>query len=258
MLLSVFGLWLIYCVCYALLKSHDHSLKMAGYLALVGEMGLDIVLVVMCFAMLKLTGRQNKKILCLLLISYLLAILADGIYNLTLNVLLMKNTVLVDSLYDIPFIGFLLFQAIAWFYIFKDSNKSAAPSKSLLFYFPYIFTAILIFCVFMFAVHWQLRYTSTIGFYQIIDTVLEAIGFSFATMSMIRARTPFVQLLGIGYLTVVASDFMIRYGVVNNIIIPDNTFEATWVLGLLLSTAAFFLLSRNRTKPQKTSLSLTH
>ena len=242
-LLQLLSIWVIYTVVYVFCKHYISSLRTTGILALIGELGLDIVLVIMCFKLSRTAKQKNKVILLVLMFSYIFACFSDGIYNFGLNILLLDNTTLLDSLYDIPFVLFLALQAIVWILIFKHPIKIKKGREGLL-YLPYFIVGILIFSIFMFTIHWKLHITSLIGIYQVLDTICEAIGFSFAAICLIRARTVFIQFLGAGYLTIVASDFIIRYGVISNHVIPENIFETTWVLGLLLSVGGLLLYKK--------------
>lgn len=68
----------------------------------------------------------------------------------------------------------------------------------------------------------------------------------FASFCLIRAKVTWLKYISIGYLVVVGSDLIIRYGVVNNNIITINPLETTWVLGLALVFLGFFLSKKRK------------
>lgn len=233
-------IWLMYTILYQMTRQHHDWSFVAGYMALIGEAGLDVVLFYFCFKWLKFSDGLNKKILLIFGISYFSATISDGLYNVLLNVDFLKNNIIVDSLYDIPFIFFLFFQVAAWFIVLKNTKKILlSPKKFILFHMPYIIMSILILSIFLFGIHWKVQYLTVTGVYQVIDTFLEAIGFCLATICITRSKSNFLKLLGIGYLVIISSDFIIRSEVINNVIIVDNFFESTWILGLLISMVSF-------------------
>lgn len=96
--------------------------------------------------------------------------------------------------------------------------------------------------MFIFGVKWEIEYFSVKGAFQTIDTVLEVIGFSMATLCLSRAQNFLVRFTSIGYLLVVASDFIIRYHVISGEVPYLSSLESIWVLGLILMSMGFFLI----------------
>ena len=96
------------------------------------------------------------------------------------------------------------------------------------------------FAMFMFGLKWQIQYFSLKGIFQSIDTILEVIGFFMATICLARAQTFLIRFTGIGYLLIIASDFIIRYHVVSGMVPYLSSLESTWILGLTLMSLGFF------------------
>jgi len=243
--LSTFVAWVTYAVFYVYLRQQPETIIFSGYLALVGEAGLDLVAASLAFWIWKKADQGVKPIYLILCISFILACISDATYNVMLNIKQISMPSIVSvSLFDIPFIGFLLCQIIVWGMIFINADDTKA--KKWTTYAPYIMTALLIFTIFTFGVTWRIKYFSVIGMYQMIDTVLEVIGFALAAFCLARSKLAFIKCLAAGYLVIIASDFIIRYSVVEQMVTPANFWEAAWVLGLLLVVISFFLSNQKQ------------
>lgn len=135
-------------------------------------------------------------------------------------------------------------------YVIFLNKKSDNKRKSL--YIPSIILSLLMFMMFIFGVPWKVSYFSTVGLFQFVDTIFEAIGFALVTICLARAKSQLVRFITIGYLIIVSSDFIIRYYVVSGFIPYLSPFEATWVLGLLIICIGFYLgLTEEKAKPLK-------
>jgi len=236
--------WLLYSLLYIYFKEDAHSV-VSGLFALIGEAGLDLVVVALSYAAWKHTDDATKIFFLFLTIAFIAAFLSDSIYNYLLNIERVKISTFVDSLFDIPFAVFLLLYMLAWCSMFmKMGNSKTGKSVN---YLPYILASIIIFVAFVFGISWKVKYSSVIGVYQIIDTLFEAIGFLFASFCFVLAKKLWIKYISVGYLIVIGSDFIIRYSVVKNNIITINPLETTWVLGLSLVILGFFF-SKERIK----------
>lgn len=119
LLSAIVFLWFIYACTYSLLKYTPNTILLSGYLPLIGEAGLDIFLAVLLFNhCYKTNSSNNKKLFLLFFLSSVTATFADGIYNIVLNSCGFKyvNPIII-CMFELPFLLFLLFQAIAWGYI---------------------------------------------------------------------------------------------------------------------------------------------
>lgn len=228
-------LWLTVATIYVILKNIPSQENVAAYIPLIGEAGLDVCAFIYAVRLLRMTQNQQTKIVYLLLMaSFAFATLSDAIYNLVLNVNHFQyDDTLIESLFDIPFAIFLFCQMTIWAYILmKDQDNKQKVSKW--FYLSYVIISICLFTIFMFAIDWKIKFTSMIGMFQLIDTVLEVIGFTLAAICLARASTLFVRYLSVGYLLVVASDFIIRYHVISKTIPYLSSLEMVWMLGILI------------------------
>lgn len=233
--------WIIYAWVFAILETNPSTATSAGYFSLIGEVGLDVVAVLLTIRLWKKTEKsQTRNIILIFFLAFITAIVADCIYNIVLNLFRFQyiNTIVI-SLFDVPFALFLLFQLIAWGWIlFANKEMRTKTGKSTK---PYAIVSILMFAMFMFGIPWKIEHFSTLGIFQSIDTALEVTGFYLATICLARAKTRLIRFTAIGYLLIVSSDFVIRYHVVSGIIPYLSPLESTWVLGILLICLGFFL-----------------
>jgi len=98
-----------YTIIYLYFSKNKNTAAISGYLSLSGQAGLDAIAIILCFIALKKTIGNFRLIYQLLLASFVCAFLADGIYNLLLNIeQLPKINNIQESLFDIPFTKFLI------------------------------------------------------------------------------------------------------------------------------------------------------
>ena len=234
--------WIFYAILFLIFKNNPNTSLLAGILSLVGQTGLDFfaaVLVARLFVIY--TNKNIKKIAFLFFISFISAMLADGIYNVEINLWHLEslNTRMM-LFFEIPFSAFLFFQQMAFGYIITFNNDTVT-SKIKVAYMPYITASFLIFIAFMFGVSWKINYFSFVGFFQFIDTIFEAVGFTWAIICLARANTWTIRFIAVGYLLIVSSDLIIRYHVISGVISYLNIFELLWILGLLSMCIGFFI-----------------
>lgn len=238
---GTFILWVVYACAFVGLKNNPMTVDWAGYLSLLGEVGSDLIISILCFKLFKKTKeRIERTVFFLFLISFIFAILADFIYNLSLNLLHVQyENHFIISLFDFPFAFFLIFQVLAWGWIvfFNQENKYW---KNIWQYFPYVLTSVLIFLMFTFLIPWRLEYFSLVGSFQSLDTFLEVVGFALVATALARARTPMLRYFAVGYLLIISSDLIIRYHVIGGLTPYLSSFEPTWVLGLFFWVLGVF------------------
>ena len=243
LMISISILWIIYSSLYLTFVENESS-NIAGYFALIGQVSLDILLSYVTLKLYKTANDSKTKIIYgLFFISFICAAFTDGIYNFSMNILDIKYFSNINSFFEIPFLLFLLFQAMAWGNIFFLKNDGI-NYKSRNLYTPYITVSIFIFFMFIFGVPWNIEYFSLLGFYQLIDTILEVVGFTLVATCLTRAKDFAISLASVGYLIIIYSDLLIRYNVISGVIPFLNPFETTWVLGLLMMCTSFFFAER--------------
>lgn len=236
-MIPVFFIWFIYHAIYLTLISRELT-AWAGYFPLVAQVGLDIAVVCFSFVIHKKIDCSKQKIIHLLFVlSALSAMSADFIYHFGMNIINENYFNKANSFFEIPFILFLFFQALAWRHIFFMDTEKAHERQH---YLPYITLAFLIFFVFVCIFPWKISYFSKLGIYQLIDTFLEGIGFVLAALCLARSQNNPVRFLSIGYLLIISSDLLIRHEVISGLIPSFSPFETTWSLGLLLMCLGFY------------------
>lgn len=232
--------WALFLFFYFTLKNYPALNYYSAYLSLTGEAGLDALAALLAFKLkAQFKKKAHQRFFLILSISFIAALFSDFTYNIFLNLFNFnyENT-LIALIFEIPFALFLLLQLIAMIYILSF-NRSEIEKKVI--YLPNIILSLLISTIFMFGIPWKISYFSPIGLLQFIDTILEAAGFSVATICLSRSKNQPISFIIIGYLLIVSSDFIIRHHVVSGTIPYLSPFEATWVLGLLITCLGFYL-----------------
>jgi len=236
--------WLLFAGLYFFFKNSQDTSIYSTYLTLIGEVGLDFVAAVLIIGFWRKSEKPAKNIFLVFFVSFIFAIVADAIYNIALNVFNYNyiNPV-INLFFEIPFALFLLVQFDGWLSILF-LNQNANDKNKTFTYLPYAILFIITVDIFIFCVRMKIDYHSLMGIFQIIDSTLEVAGFALATICLTRASTSLIRFMGIGYLMIVSSDFIIRYYVISGLIPYLNSFEITRVLGLLLICIGF-IISKN-------------
>src|SRR5258707_15642609 len=103
-LASIFLIWLVYSSAYLVFVNVNATL-LAGYLALVGQVGLDIIISIYTFKLSQITDKYNLKfIYFLFFLSTIAAVVADCTYHTAMNILDANYFNKVNSFFEIPFI----------------------------------------------------------------------------------------------------------------------------------------------------------
>lgn len=237
-------IWFLYSLVYVISKNYIDAKTFCGYWILIGQSGFDLIAMFITFRMYK-NNKNNKDSVIYLLFStsFFFAFLADSTYNFFLNIRGMNSYgILIDSIFDIPFILFLLLQSIAWI-IVSVKNKT---TLSISYYLPSIFISSIMLSIFIFIIPWKINHFSILGLYQSIDTILEAIGFAAAIVCLSRSKNIAIFNISIGYMLIISSDLMIRSGVIQNDVKLLSPLETTWTLGLILMCSGFFLFQKEK------------
>ena len=121
-LVIVLIVWLTYSCIYLVLSNTDVR-QTAGYFSLVGQVGLDILISIAVLKLYIVTNESTKKIIYFLFfISFISAVFSDGIYNVSMNIIDVDYFNKVNQFFEIPFILFLVFNALAWSKIFFSDD----------------------------------------------------------------------------------------------------------------------------------------
>lgn len=239
-------IWFFYSCVYLLLVN-VHSNTFGGYFAFISQVGMDVIISILAFKLYQTINNHNLKLIYLLFfISAISAAAADGIYHVAMNIVDVSYFHKANSFFEVPFIFFLFFQVIAWTKVFFTDYE--VSSKKKLSYLPYLSVSIFIFFTFVYVIPWKIHYLSKLGIYQLIDTFLEVIGFALSAICLSRSKNNPVRYLAIGYLFIVSSDLLIRYGVITGEIPFLSVFEVSWSFGLLVMAFGFYSLKNNQIK----------
>lgn len=245
--LSIIGiviLWFLYTFSYLALK--QYHILYAGYLSFIGEVGLDIVAAVLAFYLWKKTTGPEKIVFALFSISFLLAAITDISYNINTNILGITNfTNIIDSTFDIPFLGFLIFQLLAWIVIFLKIETT--QNKGILFssIFTIAILVLIIFGIFLFHTLWKAQNTHLVETYIAIDTVLQLLTLIFIVPCLIIVPNNQIRQVAVGYIIIMLADLIVHFEVLTRILKESSLLETLWILGLLFIVFGLYGMIKN-------------
>ncbi len=223
-----------------------HMDTYCGIITFACQTGIDLMISVLA---LQLSASVNmpvdkKRLFRLISISFIFAALADSTYNIFYNALgLPILSTLACSIFEAPFLAFLLTQLIFWSELFSQSNNTHFKNKKIL-YVPFLLSTTFIMLIFIFFIHWKIEFSSISGIYQLCDTIIESVCFALISFCLCTAKNKNILYIASGFLTVIASDYLIKVGVIENSIYPNSIFELAWIMGLISIYHGIFKISK--------------
>ncbi len=247
-------LWVAYSCIYTALKKNENTAIIAGWLTFIGEVVPDVIAATLAFLLFKkIKDLQEKKVFFIFFISLMAITFQDFVYTVSVNLLnLQYDSAIILSFLHPTMIIFLLGQLIAWSWILF-TNRIITERNNKWIYVPSVMVAALIFSMFMLGIPWKVGYFSVIGLPQIIETILEAVGFPLAAICLIRSSTQLIRFLSAGYLLIISADFIIRFSVIEGVIPYLDSVIVIWMLGSWLICLGFLFFCGDKEKLIKLS-----
>ncbi len=243
------GAWIIYDLFYGITKYFVSLHFITGYLSLIAQVSLDLVCMILSYGIAKNTQKLEKCFFTLFSFSFAFNLISDVGYNTIANIIGITNFSFFSELtFDVPFLIFLLLQLNAWFLIFKlihNRNKHVIR-YSVLLYSPFIVSSIIVLLTFFLLPFWRVSLTSTQGLFNSLDSILQVITFAPVVVCLFAAKDKKLSLLTFGYLTIIATDFMVHITQVEKLLVTSSLLEIFWILGLLLFTVGLMSIREDR------------
>lgn len=252
-IIILLALWIFYTLLYSISRNIPPLHNITVYLSLFGETGLNALCAVLSWQLISKSNRESKIFFSLLFVAFIFNTIEGASYNIYLNI---QNKIqfhyFMENLFEIPFLLFLTLQLTAWFRMFLLMKNKEAPYSKTIFYIQFAIGCLVMFCIIIFVPLWQVKYTPATGFYMLTNTLIELLAFVFVTFSLGSSTNKNMRLIAIGFLTIMASDFIIRFNEVANNLYPGSPFEVIWILGLMLTACGLYNFSfdSNREQPQ--------
>lgn len=243
--ITIVLVWIAFAITYVAVKLLLNEQMITGIVAFIGEVGGDLACFILALiATFKSKEAGQRRILRLFAISFFFSILSDGLYNLTVNILgINALQISAQILFGVPFLLFLIFQLIAWGYLFAGIRQ-----KRLVSSLPFLLAIIIVIMSFVWVNDWQISYFSLPGLFNIAKTVLEALTFGLVLTILCAAKDRRLILLCFGYCLIVTTSFMMRVAEVDKQLLAGSLLEMFWVLGLGLMAIALWriLLAKDK------------
>ncbi len=214
-----------------------------GWTTFMGEAGMDILICIFSLQIYNSTDGKRRLLFGVIAGAFFCEIFADGAYNLIQNVFGISNpSIVISSLYEIPFLSFLCLQVWVWWELFAEANADNKRKRMpLLTYSPFITSSLLVIAIFIYFADWKIGRFSGEGLYQLADILAEAAGFALVSICLGTSGNKALSCIAIGFLVIVCSNYMIRLPVVALATKQNSLYEFTWIAGQLL---VFYGLSR--------------
>lgn len=222
--------------------------EVTGFTTFLGETGMDILICVFCLALYSKEQGEERRLLRITGWAFFCEAFADGFYNLIQNILNISNpSIFIASLYEIPLLFFLGLQTWLWWKLFAQTIAKK-DKKIISIYTPFIASSLLAITIFVYLADWKIQRFSSEGLYQLADILIEATGFTLASICLSISCNKSFSFIAVGFLVIVFANYMIRLPVLSLATMQNNPFEFLWIIGQLLIFYGLTRLSLNRSK----------
>lgn len=241
-ILSFVFAWLVYTFAYIQLKANAKTALFAGYLPVISDIGLLCIAVAIAAWMYRHVTYEIKKIFCFYLLAYIFILITDIIYSIIFDVLHISNeniSPILLSSYNIPFIFGLIFLFLLFTYLIPRLRifKLNVPTPVVALIITVVFYA-------LFEIKWEESF-SLIKFYDAFSGVFELANFFMAIICVVLSRHKGLFYFSLGYIVLIATDFILASGVLAHRFIMSNSFESLWILGLLFVVYSLIIFRRD-------------
>lgn len=230
--LSFFSVWVLYAIAHTYLQASSAWQAYAGYLSTIADTGLVIVVLGYAFLLWrKADVAKTKLVFGLYFFTYVCIFISDAIYNIIFNVLHLTHTDLSQttlSTYNIPY----LLGLILLFACFANIVPSINFFKHKLNVPIIVLVASIAFNLALF-VDWKSGSVfSLTKIYDLGDGIFELANFIMAIACFIVAKNKGVFYFGLGYVIIIAADFIMNIGMLSQHFGVGSLIETSWILGL--------------------------
>lgn len=203
-------------VVYIALNRYNETKIIGEYLLLFLWSGGDIVLVISSFLLWRIAPIKSKHIFGFFALSFSCHFIVITIYQILFNIYHITHAELSNLtlfLYYTPFLGFHIFQLLAWLYIVPRILNHKKNLKDLFTYIPIIIIAFSILFLFFMIYHSGIWYGKSPIFrsYSGLNAIFEFMIFIAVILSLSATKNKNVFLLAIGYLVFRSSSLIMTF-----------------------------------------------
>ena len=183
----------------------------------------------------------TRRILAYFALSFCCSISLALIYKFIFNVLQIPHSnvsELLASLYNIPYMGTMAFQLLAWGSILY-LNNAESDSRRLFLYTPVIIISLACLSLFFFIFdtfntqHWIEGSFLHVS-YDFVEALLQIASFATALLCLAVTRSKGLFYIALGYLIIIAVDITMNFGIFAQSYGTRSFVEKFWILGVWL------------------------
>jgi hypothetical protein len=255
-ILYLLGLWIIYVVVYALVKTSGSQL--AGVLAFGSSFFLGCITIGYAIWLWIKSDGKAKKIFRLISWSFLCMFLLALVYKIIFNVLHITHDSVSSTLlssYNLPYIGYLVFGFLALSRLFPKIKLYDKKITNIIMQIPVVIS-ITILSV-MFFLSFKISNTSGFSlanFYDVLELVLQLATFVVAILCLSVSRNRGVFYLSLSYLFFVIPDLIMNVHIFSQVYGLGSVLETGWFLAWvfgMLGLIDFKRSSSYKTQPSE-------
>ena len=237
-ILALWGTFLALHVILKLVPTHNYS-DWFDFLIAIGVETIVVYYLVWLWINSESTTRRIFAFFTFSICSIIFAALAYEIFfNLPHISLSSTSNILLLSLYNIPYLGFLLFQLIAWATVLYVNNADKGSRRPFLYVPVAIISSAclsLFFFIFDFSsIHHWTEEKFFHDFYGLFQSLLQIVSFLAAILCLAITKKKGIFYLALSYLIITAVNMVMNFGIFTQSYGTGSFVEIFWRLGLLL------------------------
>ncbi len=241
--------WAIYCAVFLDINQFDQFKIYTGWVLLSVSAALTFVSVCYAFWIWCNSVGRAKRIFAFITLACALDFVSNGIYQFLYNLSHFSHdsvSSLLISSYNLPYIGFLLFQVVVWLALLSKAKFYRGRIKGALFYLPFVLIVFVLSTVFFFPFAWNLKSITVYGAYNLLELFLQIAVFFAALFCLTVTKNRGIFYLAVSSIIIVTSDLIMNFGLFSQRYGVMSFVENGWVLGELLRIYSFSTIIKTR------------
>lgn len=237
---------------FVILKTTPITQNLARYFLSVLVIGSGAVSASLaCILAYKNYRNESKKFFLFLAISLVCALVLHFAYHISYNILKLDSrsqSLLLSSSINLPWLGYLIFQFLAWTsLLLKSGNKTSLKKFNI--YAPIGIVILTILSVFYYVLKMKIWHTqnSVVEFYDATGSIFQISSFIAALLCLAISKNKAIFYISLGYLIAMIADIVLNFDIFSKSYGMGSIFESLWFVKEIVISYGFIIFLRTGT-----------
>ena len=239
--------WIVLFSTYFALLHMGGMSAISNAIAYYSQILADVTVGLCCFfAYRSALEPGTKRFLKLTLISVLIGLYADEMYNFIFHFLpIHPSGRTADLIWILPYTLFLVIQIFAWNGLIKENEKSVCSVKETWFTtLCFVQAPVIILITVILASFFKTTPNTFEGYLQIINTILEMLLFFITAVTLSRSKTRWLSCFSTGILLLITFNMTHRFSYIGGYF--NKTFDVAWLICFVFIDFGFIYFIKDK------------